>query len=262
MNPEETMVEENFDDEVADDTLPEEIVEEDADESEDLESFLEEGEDEGKEPAEEPQKEPQSQGTSEPGWIKKRVEKAVSKAIAETEARMQAMFDQQMAPIREKMIEDEAQELLRSRKVSDIETARELVRLRKGMQAEPVQQATQQPRSSNGQFAPKEDAGTKARIDMLKHQADSIRAKGGPDVIAEFQSNPEIKRKVIAGDMDFHDVADYLREQKSSRKKPPSPMRSPNGASGTNHNAIDSMSDEQFAKLEKRIQEGARIRVR
>lgn len=254
MNPEETMVEEeNFDDEAMDDALPEEIVEEEPDDSEDLESYTDEEEEE---PEEEPEPQPQA---TEPGWIKKRVEKAVSKAVAETEARMQAMFDQQMAPIRAKMMEDEAQELLRSRKVGDIETARELVRLRNGQPAQEAPQA--QPRNEQGRFTSVEDAETSARIDMLRHQAEAIRSKNGPDVIKEFQNNEEIKRKVIAGEMDFHDVADYLNKQKSSRRRPPSPMRSPNGASGINPNAIDSMSDEQFDRMERKIKEGARIRL-
>ena len=60
----------------------------------------------------------------------------------------------------------------------------------------------------------------------------------------------------------MEDVADYLKEQKSSKKRPPSPMRSPNGASGQSPNAIESMTDEQFARMEKRISEGARIRLR
>lgn len=265
MNPEETMVEENFDDEAMDEALPEEIVEDDEDESEeeDLESVIGDEGTEEEDAEEQPQ---QVQKANEPGYVKKRVteavEKAVAKAIADTEARMQAMFDQQMAPFKAKMLEEEAQELVRSRKVSDIETARELVRLRNGQPAQTAEQPTQPMRNDQGRFASKADVETSARIDMLKHQADSIRAKGGPDVIKEFQNNEEIKQKVIAGEMDFHDVADYLREQKASRKRPPSPMRSPNGASGTNPNAIDSMSDEQFAKLEKRIQEGARIRLR
>ena len=258
MNPEETMVEQNLDNEAMDDTLPEDIVEETTEDSEDLSSIT------GEEVAPEEEKPEEEPKATEPGWIKKRVEKAVEKAVRETEARMQAMFEEQMAPIREKMIEDEAQELVRNRKVADIETARELVRLRKGQApATSPQTQQEQPRQSNGRFAPKEDAATTARIDMLKHQADAIRAKGGPDVIAEFQSNPEIKKKVIAGDMDFYEVADYLREQKPSRKKPPSPMRSANGATATSPNAIDSMSDEQFDRMERNIKEkGARYTLK
>ena len=258
---EETMVE-NVDNEQADDTLEEGVIEEEQDESESLESIV--GEEAPSE--EEPEEQPAQQAT-EPGWIKKRVEKAVSKAVAETEARMQAMFDQQMAPIRAKMMEDEAQELVRSRKVSDIETARELVRLRNGQpaatQAAQQEAPAQQPRKANGQFdsQQKSDPATEKQIAMLKHQANKIHAAGGPDVLAEFRDNEEIKQKVIKGEMDFYDVRDYMNSQKT-KKKPPSPMRSPNGASGTNPNAIDSMSDEQFDRMEKRIKEGARYTLK
>lgn len=253
MDFEETMVDENLD-EQTDDTFEEEIVEEEQDESETLDSLTEEEET----PEEEPEPQPQA---TEPGWIKKRVEKAVSKAVAETEARMQAMFDQQMAPIRQKMMEDEAQELVRSRKVADLETARELVRLRNGQPAPAPVEEPKQPRQANGQFAPVSNAETSARIAMLNHQADRILEQGGPDVRAAFMDNEDIKMKVISGEMDFYDVAGYL-DEKTSRKRPPSPMRSPNGASGQNPNAIDTMSDEQFERMERKIKEGARYQLR
>lgn len=249
MDIDETMVEQ-IDTEEAED-LPNEVVEEEQDESEDLSTITEEEE----QPA---QPEPQA---TEPGYIKKRIEKAVNKAVAETEARMQAMFDQQMAPIRQKMMEDEAQELVRSRKVSDIETARELVRLRNGQPAQAQNQVEepQQPRQANGQFAAKQDPAVTAKIDMLEHQAERIKASGGPDVIEAFQNNEDIKAAVVNGEMDFYEVAEYLKSQK---RRPPSPMRSPNGASSFNPNAIDSMSDEQFEKMERKIKEGARYTLK
>ena len=254
----EAMVENEELDTEAVDTLPE-GVEEEQDESEESLDSLTEGEGENQQP----DAQTEQPSATEPGWIKQRVNKAVQKAIAETEARMQAMFDQQMAPIKAKMMEDEAQELVRTRKVSDIETARELVRLRQGMPAQQNEakapEPQPQPRNQNGQFAPKEDPVTKARIDMLSHQADKIKAAGGPDVIAEFTNNKEIKQKVISGEMDFYDVAEAM---KAPKKRPPAPMRSPNGASGQSPNAIESMSDEQFARMEKRIKEGARYSVR
>ena len=246
----ETMVE-NIDNSEADDTPVEEIVEEEQDESEDLSSVT--GEEE--EPAEE---EPEQPKATEPGWIKKRVEKAVTKAIAETEARMQAMFEERMAPIRERMIEDEAKELVRSGEVKSLETAKELVRLRNG---QPVAAQQEQPRQANGQFVSKDDVAVKAQLKMLNHQADRIMESGGPDVREEFLNNEEVKEKVRSGEWDFYDVADYLKK-KPSKKKPPSPMRSPNGASGSKPNAIESMTDEQFARLEKRIKEGARYTLR
>ena len=245
----ETMVEETFDDE-ADDTLEEEIEEEEDESEEDLDSIPDEEEQD-----EEP---PTQEQPSEPGWIKQRVNKAVQKAVAETEARMQAMFDQQMAPIRAKMMEDEAQELVRTRKVSDIETARELVRLRQG---QPAQQAAEpQPRNDQGQYAPREDPAITTRINMLAHQADTIKNETGVDVVDVFLNDDEIQEAVKNGEMDFYDVARMMEQQ--NNRRPPSPMRSPNGASGVAHNAITTMSDEQFRRMEKRIAEGARYTLR
>ena len=253
MDPNETMVEENFDDVPADDALGEDIAEE-TDESESLESLNVEEEEQ---PAEdEPKK--GAQGTSEPGYIKKRIEKAVSRAIAETEARMNAMFEEKMAPIRDRMLTDEAQELVRQGEFRTLERAKEYLQLKQGITPVNTGEAPAQPRSANGQFAPKEDPATTARISMLTHQADRIRESGGPDVIGEFRNNPEIKKKIINGEMDFYDVAEQM---KAPKRKPPSPMRSPNGASGQNTNAIDSMSDDQFRRLEKRIQNGERFRL-
>jgi hypothetical protein len=256
MDPNETMVENEIDDTAADDALQEGIAEETDESEQSLESL---NEDEG-EPAEEEPKQG-TQGTSEPGWIKKRVEKAVNKAVAEALARQQAQFDAQMAPIREKMLTDEAKELVRQGEFKSLDRAKEYLQLKNGI-APGTPEPKQQPRNSNGQFAPKDDPVTSARIDMLAHQADAIKAKTGVDVMAEFNSNEEIKQKIIAGEMDFYDVADYLKE-KPSRKKPPSPMRSPNGAIGANQpNAIDSMSDEQFDRMERKIKEGARYTLR
>ena len=240
---------------VADDALPEGLVEEVEDETQSIDEFLDGETEEEQQPAEEPKAE--TQGSSEPGWIKKRVDKAVQRAVAETESRMRAEFERQMAPIRARMVEDEANELVRSGKVKDLETALELVRYRQG-QEQPSEQP-QQSRNDKGQFTSKDDPAVSARINMLSHQADRIRERSGVDVIAEFNKNPDIKQKVISGEMDFYDVAEAMRKPK---KKAPSPMRSPNGANGYQQNAIDSMSDEQFAKLEKRLREGARITQR
>ena len=252
MDLDETMVE-NVDETQADDTPEEELVEETDESEEDLGEFA------GEQPAEEePPKESQGTGDSEPGWFRKRWDKEVGKLTERIREEIRGEYEAQMAPLRAKMMEDEAQELVRSRKVTDIETARELVRLRNGMPA--AAKPAEQPRQANGQFAPKEDPGTSTRIEMLRHQAEKIAKAGGPDVRAEFTNNEEIKAKVVSGEMDFYDVADYLK-QKSSKKRPPSPMRSPNGASGQSPNAIDSMSDEQFERMEKRISEGARIRL-
>lgn len=256
MNPEETMVENEFEDTAADDALQEGVIEETDESVENLDSFME---DEGK-PAEENQQ-TQPQGTSEPGWIRKRVDKAVQKAVAETEARMRSEFDAQMAPIREKLLNDEAKALVDQGEFKTLERAKEYLQLKQGQPVvTPEQPKPQQPRNEQGQFTQRSDPATTARIDMLNHQADRIRASGGPDVIAAFKNDPEIKMAVISGEMDFYDVAEQLRQP--SRRNPPAPMRSPNGVNGVGPDSIWAMSDEQFARMDKKLDEGVRFTIR
>lgn len=243
----EELVENNQTEAVEADTQLEAPATEEQDASETLDSVMDEQQ---KQPEEAPQA-----NSTEPGWIKKRVGAAVDKAIRETEQRIRAEYDAKLAPLMERMLEADAQALVDSGKVKDLETAKELVRYRQG-QAQP--EKTEQPRNEKGQFASQEDAGTKARIDMLQHQADKIKAASGIDVIAEFRGNEETKKKVITGEWDFYDVAEQMR---GGKKKPPAPMRSSNGASGAEKSTIASMTDEQFDRLNKRLEEGARFRV-
>lgn len=250
----EEMVENTIQPEAAgDDAQLEAPVTEEQDASETLDSVM----DEQPKPTEEKPVEAENTG-SEPGWIKKRVGAAVDKAIRETEARIRAEYDAKLAPLMERMLEQDAMELVRSGKVKDLETAKELVRYRQG-QSQPEKET--QPRNDKGQFAPKnDDTAIQTRIDMLQHQANKIMDQRKIDVLAEFNNNQEVKNKVISGDWDFYDVADYLTEKKAGRKAP-SPMRSPNGASGAEKSTIASMTDEQFERLNKRLEEGARFRI-
>ena len=244
----------------ADDALPESVVEEQQVEPEEsLDSLIG---DDGQKPAEESQKE-EPQGTgSEPGWFRKRWDKEVGKLTAQIRNEIRSEYEAQLAPMKERMMEMDAQELVRTGKVKDLETAKELVRYRQGQPAPAAQTKTEQPRQPNGQFASAndEDPATSARIDMLRHQANRIKANGGPDVIAEFQNNEDIKQQVISGEMDFYDVAEHMKQAK--KRRPPAPTRSPNGASGSNPNAIDTMSDEQFDRMERKIKEGARYSLK
>ena len=265
MDFDETMVEEEFDEAVEDDTSLDDFVEEDeSDEDEEFPDEELELPDEETEDYEEEEPEPEPEPRKEPGYVKQRVQQAVDRAIRETEARMQARFDEQLAPLLEKMAEDEAQELLRSRKVNDIETARELVRLRRGQgTAEKVTQPTQ-PRNEQGQFVSKEQIATQARqetmIDILASQVDKITAEGGPDVMELFQNDPDIKKKVINGEMDFYDVAKMMSKPK---RRTPSPTHSPNGANNyTTANAFANMSSKQFERMERKLEEGVRYTMR
>lgn len=233
------------------------VVEEEEDTSESLQSFTE---DEGTESAEEQQ--PEQKGTTEPGYVQKRIDKALARERDSMRAEIMAQVEAQYAPIRERLLEMDAQELVRKGEVKNIELAKEILRYRQGLpaQAKPAE-AAEKPRQANGQFAPKQDATTTARIDFLAQQAEKIKAKTGIDVIEIMNNDTNIKNKIVSGEMDFYEVAETVK-QKPARRGPPAPTRSSNGASGQSPNAIDSMSKEQFARLEKKISEGARISLK
>ena len=240
------------DTELAEDLLLDEVVEDSEDEGpeESLESITEEGQ-----AAEEQESPKGKQGTGEPGYVAGRIAKAVEKAVAQ----VTAQYEAQMAPIRERLLEMDAKELVESGKVKDLETAKELVRYRQGQPAAaPATQSAEQPRQANGQFAPKNDPVIKAQINLLAKQANKIKEKTGLDVIEVMNNDPKIRNKITSGEMDFYDVAEQM--QGETKKKPPAPMRSPNGVNGQIKGTIMSMSDKQFEQLEKRVREGARFR--
>jgi hypothetical protein len=58
--------------------------------------------------------------------------------------------------------------------------------------------------------------------------------------------------------MDFYDVA----KQMKGKKRPPSPSRSPNGVNGIGPQSISSMSDAQFRKMDKMLDQGVRFTIR
>lgn len=245
----ENLVENNETEVVEADTQLETAVTEEQDASETLDSVMDE------QPKQ--TEENQTGSGTEPGWIKKRVGAAVDKAIRETEQRIRAEYDAKLAPLMERMLEQDAQALVDSGKVKDLETAKELVRYRQG-QPQPAQ--AEQPRNEKGQFAQKEDSAPDAAADFLARQAQKIKTSKGVDVMAEFNKNEDIRNKVLSGEWDFYDVADAMNEQKASRKAP-APMRSSNGASGAEKSTIASMTDEQFDRLNRRLEEGARFKV-
>jgi len=229
-----------------------EMAEEEEDTSESLDSFTEEEE----KPAEEEQ--PKSQGTGEPGWFQKRWDKNVGKLSAQIREEVRNEYESILAPMRDRLLEMDAKELVKQGEFKSLDRAKEYLQLKQGIA--PKAEPAPQPRNDKGQFAPKEDPATTERINMLAHQADTIKARTGVDVMAEFTNNPEIKEKILSGKMDFYDVAEQMKS--APRRKPPAPTRSSNGASGQSPNAIESMSKEQFARLEKKISEGARYSLR
>lgn len=201
---------------------------------------------------------------SEPGWMKKKMEAYASKALQEQETRLRAEFAKMLAPLRESMYERQADDLVASGQIKSKEMALKYVKAMAGIpSSEPDQQPkTQtQPRTPDGRFASSQqqqtepDAETKARARILAAQADKIKSSKGLDVAALFQTDPEVKEKVLSGEWDFYDVAEAMSQH---RRRVPSPVRSSNSAMGAaaDAGAIANMSDAQFDRLLKNLGEG------
>ena len=99
-----------------------------------------------------------------------------------------------------------------------------------------------------------------ARANVLAKQAEKINSRSDIDVMELFRTNEEVHDKIVSGEWDFYDVAEAFG--KKAKPRGPAPMRTSNGAVGATPNAIQNMTDEQFEKLEKRIQEGARYSLK
>lgn len=245
--------------------MPEEIVQDDAaqaPEGESLEALLNAtGEDT---PAEQPHQDTPPQ--KEPGWVRGRINTAVRKALAEQAAQMERDFqqrlDQQLAPLRDALMDRQAEELVRSGEFKSIERAREYVRLKGGV----VEPAAQTPapaapqRDAQGRFTSRqaEDADTRARANILAQQATKIKASRGVDVMAAFNADPAIKQRVVSGEWDFHDVADHL----ASGRRTPAPLRTPNGVGASAAaTTIANMTDAQLDRLDAELARGHRYKI-
>lgn len=191
----------------------------------------------------------------EPGYIRKRVDAAVAKAIRETEQRMQAQFDAQLAPIRESMYDRQADDLVSAGEFKSKERALEYVKLKAGVS---IPEVAEQPRDAQGRFASQqEDPMVTARANLLYAQAKKIQSNKGLDVLAEYNDNPEVQQRVLSGEWDFYDVAESMG---GTQRRVPAPMRSTNGASGSNAFDISHMTDAQFEQLNKNLAAGKTYR--
>lgn len=216
-----------------------------------LEEITQMGQEQAEASASEPPK-------KEPGWIRQRVDKAVAKAVQETEQRMQAMFHAQLAPLRESMFDRQAEELVASGEFKSKERALEYVKLKAGVPSTEVQQSAEQPRDDQGRFVSQKtdsDAEVMARAKLLAAQANKIKDSKGLDVAALFNTDPDVKAKILSGEWDFYDVAEAMSKP---RRRVPSPVRSTNGAAQDSNvaRAINNMTDAQFDRLLKNLEEG------
>lgn len=191
----------------------------------------------------------------EPGYIRQRIDKAVAKALENQRAELTAEFAKMLEPLRDSMYERQAAQLVEQGEFKSQERALEYVRMKAGASVSAVPQPEPEPtpRDEQGRFVPREDPKARARAELLSQQAEKIRNNRGIDVMQTFNDDPTVQQKVLSGEWDFYDVADYHR--------PMAPMRSPNGANTGAFN-VSNMSDEQFDRLLANLAAGKKYDAR
>ena len=196
---------------------------------------------------EETQGEVEQNEPKDAGWFKQRIAHAVNKAVAETQAKLQE-YERQIQELQSERLERQAQELVSSGEFKSLDRAKEYLQLKGGRVEEP-QQPTQEEQ-------PEVDPVVQAKADMLAKQAAKIKASRGIDVMAAYNQDPDIQRRLASGEWDFYDVADSLE----SRPKAPAPVRNANGARNEPV-SISKMTDKQWKELNRRIDSGGRFRA-
>ena len=179
---------------------------------------------------------------------------------AEWEAAHRAEMDElrgQITVLQDYFVQQEADKLVASGKIADRDMAMEYLKLRGGQPQSVMQQATQsQPRDELGRFTAQQPEAQQRARDLYT-QSQAIKRATGVDVMAIYNTDPEIRNRVLNGEMDFADVYETVKQP----APPPSPVRSSNGA-GTRNVSIGKMSDAEFDRLNAMMAKGAKIDVR
>lgn len=214
------------------------------------------------------EKEPQS----EPGWIRRRVDAGIQKGLAamrsELESQLRSEYEAIIAPMRDRMLEQEASQLVADGEFKSKERALEYLKLKNGSPVQTAQQTAQQsvqretPRDDNGRFVKRDvqsDAATRAA--ELKSQADALMQEHGFDAMELFRNNETIKQKVVTGKLDFNDIYDLYGQSAPRKTSVPSPMRSANGAAGGDASVVRAMNDQSFERFDAALGAGRRFKA-
>ena len=95
---------------------------------------------------------------------------------------------------------------------------------------------------------------TQLRAQALFAQAQAILLISGMDVMSIFETDVEVRQKVLSGEWDFLDV---WKQTAPRTPAPPAPVRSANGSMGNVN--IGAMNSRQFEKLNEIIERGGKI---
>lgn len=93
----------------------------------------------------------------------------------------------------------------------------------------------------------------KLRAQELITQARTIQAVANTDVMALYNTDTEVRARILQGEWDFIDVWNTLRPAQT----PPVPVRTANGGAGAMN--INAMNEQQFDKLNEMLKRGAKV---
>ncbi len=116
-----------------------------------------------------------------------------------------------------------------------------------------AQQQAQQPVQTQ---QPQENMALKLRAQELITQARTILSIANADVMALYNTDPEVRARILSGEWDFVDVYKTLMPA----QQPPVPVRTANGGAGAMN--IGGMNDVQFDKLNEMLKRGAKVDMR
>ena len=103
---------------------------------------------------------------------------------------------------------------------------------------------------------PEENMQLKLRAQELITQARTIWAVTQTDVMALYNTDPEVRARILHGEWDFIDVWKQMKPVQT----PPVPVRTANGSVGAMN--IGGMNEQQFDKLNEMLKRGAKVDMR
>lgn len=116
-----------------------------------------------------------------------------------------------------------------------------------------AQTVSQQPEQPAAQ--PAQDIALKLRAQELITQARTIQAVAQADVMVLYNTDPDIRARILKGEWDFIDVWKNMQPV----QLPPVPARSANGGAGAMN--IGGMNDQQFSKLNEMLKRGMKVQM-
>lgn len=205
--------------------------------------------------------EPAQQPLKEPGYL----ERKRSEWEAARKPEMDALHAE-VATLREYVINQEADKLIASGKVSDREIALAYLRSKEGMPVADNTPAKNVPqRDEQGRFVSSNSVqagGTppeaiQQRAQTLIAQADRLSRVSGVDLMGLYNTDPNVRQKIVSGEWDFIDALESVKAAPVA----PAPVRSHNGL-GMGGMNFRSMTDDQFAKVNEMLDGGKTIDMR